>query len=274
MFLWYTRYMKIGIFDSGLGGLLITHSLIQSLPEFDYIYLGDTARVPYGNRSQETVYQFTEQAIDYLFKHDCKLIIVACNTASAEALRKIQQEYLPIHYPDRRVLGVLIPAAEAAVESSANNKIGILGTNSTVKSEAFIQEIKKLDPNVEVYQQAAPLLVPLVENNGMKWAGPIVDEYLDPLIENGIDTLVLGCTHYPFLKQMIREKVGNTVKVVSQDEVVPAKLKDYLSRHSEIETKLSKTSQHTFLVTDFTETVSDLAQKLFGEEISLQLVHL
>lgn len=266
--------MKIGIFDSGLGGLLITHSLIQQLPQYDYVYLGDTARVPYGNRSQETIYNFTQQAVDYLFQQDCKLIIIACNTASAEALRTLQQTYLPAHYPDRHILGVLIPAAEAAVSLSANHKIGVLGTNSTIKSMAFANEIKKLTPDAQVFQQAAPLLVPLIENDGNKWVDPIIDEYLAPLLQENIDTLVLGCTHYPLLKDTIREKVDSTINVICQDEVIPEKLKDYLLRHPEIETALTKTSDYTFLATDITDTTQKLAETLFEDKVKLSLVQL
>jgi len=266
--------MKIGVFDSGLGGLIITHGFISHLPDYDYIYLGDTARVPYGNRSQETIYEFTEQAVRFLFAKGCKLVIIACNTASAEALRKIQQKFLPRNFPDRKVLGVLIPAAEEAVALTKNRKIGVLATQSTVSSEAFIREVKKLSPQAEITQQPAPLLVPLVENNAMKWAEPILVDYLGPLQGKHIDTLILGCTHYPFLKDLIRKMVGKEVKVISQDEVVPVKLRNYLSRHPEINTELSKGSGREFLVTDLTESISTLAEKLFGEEIDLELVHL
>jgi glutamate racemase len=264
--------MKIGIFDSGLGGLIITHSLIQRLPQYDYLYLGDTARVPYGNRSQEAIYEFTRQAVEYLFKHNCGLVIIACNTASAEALRRIQQEYLPLHYPKRRVIGVLIPAAEAAVEASLAQKIGVLATRGTVASSAFNRELHKLAPKAEVKLRAAPLLVPLVENDGLKWAGPILDEYLTPL--KGIDTLILGCTHYPFLKDQIRQKVGEGVKVISQDEILPPKLDDYLHRHPEIESTLSKNQERTFQVTDLTDDTTRLSRDLFGGAVSLHQVSL
>lgn len=259
--------MKIGIFDSGVGGLIITHALIEKLPLYDYIYLGDLARVPYGNRSVQIIYQFTEQAVAYLFKQNCQLIIVACNTASAAALRKIQEAYLPNHYPTRRVLGVLIPAAEIASTKTKNHRIGILATNSTVSSGAFISEINKLSPQTQVFQSPAPLLVPLIENDGLKWASSILDEYLAPLLKYNIDTLVLGCTHYPLLKDIIRVKVGNDIEVICQDEIIPAKLKVYLTKHPEIETSLSKKSERTFYVTDLTNETQQLAKKLFGEQI-------
>lgn len=263
--------MKIGLFDSGLGGLIVTHSLIQNLPEYDYVYLGDTARVPYGNRSQEVIYEFTQNAVEYLFKQDCQLVLIACNTASAEALRKIQQEYLPTHYPDRKVLGVLIPTAEEVVEQTQNNKVGVIATAGTVGSRTYVTEIQKLNPNIEVIQQPTPLLVPLVENNAMKYAGPILDDYLAPLLMAEVDTLVLGCTHYPLLKDFIRSKVGS-VNVVSQDEIMPKKLRDYLARHPEMDGKLSKNGYRTFLTTDLAPSTSEVANLLFGETVQLRKV--
>lgn len=261
--------MKIGVFDSGIGGLIITHSLTQALPEYDYLYLGDTARVPYGNRSQAAIYQFSCQAVSYLFAQDCALVIIACNTASAEALHRIQQEYLPAHYPDRRVVGVIIPTAEAAVAMSQNKRIGVLATSGTVYSQAYQRELQKLQTEVQVFQQAAPLLVPLIENDGVRWAGPILDEYLEPLLVAQIDTLILGCTHYPYLKDLIRQKVGASVAVISQDELIPQKLEGYLARHPELASQLSRKSNYCFEVTDLAPTVTSLAQQLFGAEVEL-----
>jgi len=172
--------MKIGIFDSGLGGLFLTKAITDAVPEYDYVYLGDTKNLPYGNRSKDDVYDLTKNAVDYLFKNDCELIILACNTASALALRRLQQEYLPTHYPDRKILGVLVPMAEAAAERRPS-KIGVLGTLGTVNSRAFINEIQKIHPEAEVIQSAAPLLVPIIENDEMESAGPVLHEYLDPL---------------------------------------------------------------------------------------------
>ena len=266
--------MKIGIFDSGLGGLIITHSLINKLPQYDYLYLGDTARVPYGNRSQELVYQYTLESVDYLFKQNCKLIIVACNTASSEALRKIQQEYLPKNYPDRKILGVIIPSVEEVVKETRNGKIGVIATYGTVNSKTYIREIQKLRPNAQVYQKAAPLLVPLIEYDGLKWVDKILDEYLAPLLQKNIDTLILGCTHYAFIKKIIQEKVGKDVVIISQDEVVPKKLEDYLARHPEIEKDLSKKSQYEFSVTSLSEDEYPLADQLFGKKIHIKLVTL
>jgi glutamate racemase len=260
--------MKIGVFDSGLGGLIITHSLTTGLPDYDYLYLGDTARVPYGNRSPETVYNFTLQAVKYLLDQNCGLVIIACNTASAEALRRIQREYLPKHFPGRRVLGVLIPAAEAAVTASKNGHIGVIATEGTIASGAFDREIHKQRPEALISSNPAPLLVPLIENGGQKWAGPILQEYLAPL--TGIDTLILGCTHYPYYKELVRQQVGPNVTVISQDEIVPQKLGDYLRRHPELEAKLSGTGANRFEVTDLTSQAQVLASRLYGAEVKLQ----
>ena len=269
--------MKIGVFDSGLGGLLVLRALARELPEYDYAYLGDTQRVPYGNRSPKIVAQFLEEAVDFLFKRDCALIIVACNTASSEALRYIQQQYLPKHYPDRRVLGVIIPSVEAALAPSKNGnekltRLGVLATAGTVRSETYVAEAQKLNPRVKVYQSAAPLLVPLIENDGTRWAEPILRSYLAPLKKNAVQKIILGCTHYPALKREIRRLSG--VPVVSQDEILPAKLKDYLSRHPEIDSRLRKQRGRELLVTDLTPAYEKLAHRWFGKNVGLQHVTL
>jgi len=264
--------MKIGVFDSGLGGLAIAQAIMRRLPDYDYLYLGDTKRVPYGGRSQETIHEFTSQAMSYLFDHDCQLIILACNTASAEALRKTQQEYLPRHFPDRRVLGVIIPTAEACFETGDVGKIGVLATDSTVASKAYERELLRQNPNVAVFQVAAPLLVPIVENEGLKYVDPILDDYLAPLIEAKVDRIVLGCTHYCLLKREIRAKVG--LPVVSQDEVVPEKLGDYLQRHPEIDIHLSRDRSCEYHVTDVTSGYMRFAFELAGGPIQLHKVTL
>ncbi|MFC1656363.1 glutamate racemase [Patescibacteria group bacterium] len=263
--------MKIGIFDSGLGGLIVTKGLIDNLGDYDYIYYGDTARVPYGNRSQDTIYKFTKEAVEYLFAQDCKLVILACNTASTEALRRTQKEYLIAKYPDRKVLGVVIPTVEVAVETTKNKKIGVIGTISTINSQSFVREINKLDSEIEVFQNSTPLLVPLIENRGKKWAKPILKEYLKALTNKDIDTLILGCTHYPAYKQMTQEIVGDKIQIISQDELIADKLQNYLKRHPEIEKDLDKNSKREFLVTDLTENIQDLAQELFGKKVNLKL---
>lgn len=264
--------MKIGVFDSGLGGLIVTHGILQELPEYDYLYLGDTARVPYGNRSHETVYRFTREAVDYLFARGCRLIVLACNTASAEALRRIQQDYLPARHPGRQVLGVLIPAAEAAVAASRSGRIGVLATAGTVQSQTFVSEIAKLRPGAEAFQQAAPLLVPLIEHDGLKFAPPILAEYLAPLRRADIDCLILGCTHYPVLLQQVENFFGPAVRVIAQNQVVPGKLREYLTRHPEIERDLSRGGSRAYQVTDLTAGARALAERLFGGMVSLELI--
>lgn len=266
--------MKIGIFDSGIGGLIVARSLIEALPAYDYLYLGDTARVPYGNRSQETIYQFSREAVEYLFAHDCGLIIIACNTASAEALRRIQQEYLPAQYPNRKVLGVLIPAAEAAVQATRNQQIGIIATASTVNSGAFEREILKLLPSAKVHQVAAPLLVPMIENNSVDLLDTTLPQYLKPLISQGIDTLILGCTHYPAIKDQIRSQLPSSIQIISQDEILPGKLSEYVQRHPEVSNKLTQQQYREFLVTDLTQHLPALSAQLFGQPINFKLVHI
>lgn len=265
--------MKIGVFDSGLGGLIITHSLTQALPEYDYLYLGDAARVPYGNRSAELVYQFTRAAVDYLFAQDCGLIIIACNTASAEALRKIQREYLPKHYPDRRVIGVLVPTAEVVADHGFDN-VGVIATAGTAKALTYTTEIQKIRPEAQIHEVGAPLLVPLIESDGLRWVRPILESYLEPLLAANIEALILGCTHFPVIKSMAREIVGDGVQVISQDELIPAKLTDYLERHPQIENTLSRGGSQRFLITDMTLGAEALATRLFEAPVTFEAVDL
>lgn len=263
--------MRIGVFDSGLGGLAIANAIAERLPQYDYLYLGDTKRVPYGGRSQETIHEFTSQALNYLFENDCQLVILACNTASAEALRKSQQEYLPTHYPDRRVLGVIIPTAEAVFANGRVRRVGVLATQSTVDSDAYGRELRKQSHEVDVVQVPAPLLVPLVENGGTKYVGPILDDYLLALGDEP-DGIVLGCTHYCLLKAQIRSRTR--AKVFSQDEIVPDKVADYLERHPEIEAKLGQNAERLFHVTDVTRSYQRLAQAMAGKPIQLEKIEL
>jgi glutamate racemase len=263
--------MKIGIFDSGLGGLGVGLRMIDALPQYDYVYLGDTQRVPYGNRSQESIYRFTRESVDYLFAQGCQLIILACNTASAEALRRIQQEHLPAKHPNKKVLGVLIPAAEVA--AAEGQRIGVIATAGSVASGAWPREIHRINPDRKVFQQAAPLLVPLVENDGLKWAEPVLEEYLEPLLAEQIDTLVLGCTHYIFLKDKA-QRLAPGVKIISPEELVPDSLTDYLGRHPEISSLLSTNATREFLLTDMTPEYEKLAQRLTGQAIAFQQVTL
>ncbi len=266
---------SIGVFDSGFGGLTILRGLVKELPEYNYIYLGDTARAPYGTRSQEVIYEYTKQAVDLLFKQNCSLIILACNTASSEALAKIQREYLPKHYPDRRVLGVLIPAAEAAVEHTKTKRIGVIATESTVQSEAFVRELIKLDPKIDVSQQACPLLVPFIEcgEESSKALNLVLEKYLQ-LIKKKVDTLILGCTHYGLLEKKIQKIVGKNVRLISEEKIVPKKVQSYLKRHPEIEKELSKKGKVLFYSTDLTKKFAALGTRFFGKKIIAKQIHL
>jgi len=266
----------IGIFDSGIGGLTVTKEVLKVLPEYQLLYLGDTARTPYGNRSQDLIYKFTEEAVDYLFKQGCGLVILACNTASAEALRKIQQEFLPKNYPDRRVLGVIRPVAEEAAKVSRYGKIGVVGTQATINSGAYKRELKAQNEKIKVFSQACPLLVPLIEEGLLKRPETmkILRGYLRPLKNQKIDTLILGCTHYPMLLKQFQSAIGARVKVFNPAQVVAEKLKDYLVRHPEIEKKLTKGKNHRFLVTDLTSNFLDNAQAWLGQKIELEKIEL
>jgi glutamate racemase len=267
---------SIGVFDSGFGGLSIMKAIVKKMPEYNYIYLGDTARIPYGSRSQEVIYKFTEQAVDFLFKAGCQLIILACNTASSEALRKIQQDFLPKHYPKRRVLGVIIPAVEAAVQLTKNNRIGLIGTEGTVNSGAFEREIKKLNPKIKIFQKACPLLVPIVEADEEKSlaADLILRKYLKPLINKKIDTLILGCTHYGVLENKIRKITGSKINLVTEGEVVAEKLDYYLERHPEVKGNIAKGSNPVFFTTDLTDKFKVLGSKFFSKNFSPQKIEL
>lgn len=265
--------MNIGIFDSGLGGLLITKSLIKKLPQYNYIYLGDTKRVPYGNRSSETIYEFLKESVEYLFKQNCSLIIVACNTASAQALRRIQQELLPNKYPNRRVLGVIIPTCEAVLENKNSHKIGILATQATIESNAFVIELNKINKNTKIIQKSTPLLVPFIENDSLSLIDPILKNYLKSF-KGKIDTLILGCTHYPILESKIKKILGPKTKIISQNKIIPDKLKYYLEKHREIENRLTKRSKYTFYVTDITETMKKTVKKWFGENVLFNKIDL
>ncbi len=266
----------IGVFDSGFGGINILRGLVRKLPSYNYLYLGDTARTPYGTRSAEIVYEFTQQAVDFLFAHKCELVIFACNTASGYALQRIQQEYLPKRYPDKKVLGVLIPAAEEAVARTIKNKIGIIGTEGTVQSGAFTKEIAKLDPKVRVFQNACPLLVPIVEagEQNSRATKIILKKYLEPLKKKRVDTLILGCTHYGILENKIKEIIGSGIRVISEERIVPEKLESYLQKHQEIVKKLGKSRKVCFYTTDLTNKFSSLGSKFFGKKIRAQKISL
>ncbi len=263
---------SIGIFDSGFGGLHVLRSIVRTLPHYDYAYLGDTARAPYGDRPQETIYAYTKQAVDFLFRHECGIVVIACNTASSRALRKIQGEYGSA----KKVLGVLIPAAEEAVRKTRSRRVGIIATSSTVASNTFVRELTKLNPSIKVFQQACPLLVPLVEagEHNSKEMGTILKRYLEPLLRKNIDTLILGCTHYGILERKIRTIIGPNIGIVSEARVVPDKLEEYFKKHRDIEETLFKESRIRFFSTDRTDNFKILGSKLFGRPIQVEKVEL
>ncbi len=253
----------IGVFDSGYGGLTILGKFIERLPQYDYLYLGDNARAPYGTRSFEVVYDFTLQAVKKLFELGCPLVILACNTASAKALRSIQQNDLPHMDPTRRVLGVIRPTVECIGEITRNGHIGLLATAGTVRSESYPLEIKKIFPDIQVTGMACPMWVPLVENKEYDGDGAdyFVKKYIDTILQKDpdIDTLILGCTHYPLLLQKIRQYTPSHIRLVTQGEYVSESLKDYLSRHPDMDARCSKNKRREFLTTESVEKFRESA---------------
>jgi len=259
----------IGVFDSGFGGLTILKYFLQDLPQYNYLYLGDNARAPYGNKSTEVIFDYTKEAVDFLFSKNCELIIIACNTVSAKALRRAQQQLLAKDNSSKRVLGVVIPIAEEAVQLSRFSRIGIIGTRATVESNVYKKELKELGVNSEIYQQACPLLVPLVEEDWL--SSPItkkvLKKYLRPLKEKKIDTLILGCTHYPFLIKEIKRIMGKNCRVLNSPEIIAKKLKNYLLRHPEIEKRLSKDKKRLYYTTDDAARFMRFGSKFLDSEI-------
>jgi len=272
-----TEQHPIGVFDSGYGGLTVLREITSRLPEYDYCYLGDNARAPYGTRSFEVVYQYTLQAVKWLFDQGCPLVILACNTASAKALRTIQQQDLVKIAPENRVLGVIRPTAEVIGTYSESGEIGVLGTNGTVQSESYLLEIQKTFPDLKVYQQACPIWVPLIENGlqDSKGADYFVRDCLHSLFKQGkdIDTLLLACTHYPLLLDKIREYSPIDTKIISQGPIVAESLADYLQRHPEMEQRLSQGKQRRFYTTDDAKAFASAASQFYGEAVSAEQVH-
>ena len=268
----------IGIFDSGYGGLTVLKEIANKLPRYDYVYLGDNARAPYGNRSFDTVYHYTLQCVEWFFNQGCSLVILACNTASAKALRTIQQNDLPRIAPAKRVLGVIRPTSEIIGSFSETKSVGILATNGTVSSNSYPIEIEKFFPDIKVYQEACPMWVPLVENNEHESHGAdfFVKKNLHNIFEKGerIDVLLLACTHYPLLKGKIEQHIPVGVKLLSQGEIVANSLEDYLKRHPEIESQCSRNSQRQFFTTDSTEDFDSHATVFFGEAVQARHVDL
>lgn len=268
----------IGVFDSGYGGLTILDKIREVLPEYDYIYLGDNARAPYGTRSFEVVYEFTRQAVNKLFDMGCHLVILACNTASAKALRSIQMNDLPGIDPARRVLGVIRPTVECVGEISKNQHIGVLATAGTIKSESYPLEIHKLFPEIQVSGTACPMWVSLVENNESQDEGAdyFIRKYIDQLLSKDpqIDTVILGCTHFPILLPKIRQYIPEHVSVIAQGEYVAESLKDYLKRHPEMDAKCTKNGNCQFYTTEAEEKFSESASTFLKQQINVKHITL
>lgn len=264
-------YSPIGVFDSGYGGLTILKELKTTLPHYDYLYLGDNARSPYGSRSFETVYQYTLQSVKQLFDMGCELVILACNTASAKALRTIQQKDLPLIDKHKRVLGVIRPTTEIVGHYTKTKHIGIFATSGTVASNSYAIEIEKFFPDITVYQQACPLWVPLIENNEFNNEGAqyFIKKYVNELLEKStnIDTIALACTHYPIIQNLIQQYLPSHIKLINQGEIVANSLKDYLVRHTEIEQKISKNNTTEFYTTDSAELFNKHTELFFGKSV-------
>jgi len=261
----------IGVFDSGYGGLTVLKELTKQLPEYDYCYFGDNARSPYGSRSFETVYRYTLECVKYLFAKGCRLVILACNTASAKALRTIQQNDLPLLDPFLRVLGVIIPIAEVIGQYTQTGHVGVLGTVGTVQSLSYPIEINKLNPQIRIFQEACPMWVPLVENNEYQKDGAdyFVSQHIDNLLRHNsdIDAMVLACTHYPLLMDKIRKYTPPDIHILLQGEIIAQSLSDYLRRHPEMDKQLSKNGIRIFQTTDSPELFDRYATIFFGEEV-------
>ncbi len=268
----------IGVFDSGYGGLTVFRSIAEALPQYDYLYLGDNARAPYGNRSFDTVHQYTLECVEWFFRMGCQLVVVACNTASAKALRTIQQNDLPRIAPQNRVLGVIRPTAEVIGNYTKTRSVGVLGTKGTVNSNSYQIEINKFFPDVKVHQLACPMWVPLVEYGEYRSPGAdyFVQKYLDELLAYApdIDTILLACTHYPLLMEKIKKHLPDHITVVPQGGLVAASLTDYLQRHTEIESLLTRKSEKRFFTTDDTADFDNHATNFFGAMVRSSHLHL
>lgn len=268
----------IGVFDSGYGGLTILHQMRQLMPQYDYLYLGDNAKAPYGPRSFDIVYQFTREAVMKLFDLGCHLVIIACNTASAKALRTIQQNDLPGIDPKRRVLGVIRPTAECIGHITQSRHVGIFATVGTIKSESYVLEIQKLYPDITVTGEPCPMWVPLIENN--EYDSPGADYFVEKRIGNlmrrdpKIDSIILGCTHYPLLLNKILKYVPRGVKIIPQGEYVANSLKDYMFRHPEIDVKCSKGGRCHYMTTESVDKFSESAQLFLHETVDVEQVTL
>lgn len=268
----------IGIFDSGFGGLTVFRAIRDTMPMYDYLYMGDNARAPYGDRSSETIYEYTLQAVEWFFKQGCPLVILACNTASAEALRKIQQNDLKRLGAERRVLGVIRPTAEIIGTYTKTNVIGVLGTHGTIDSNIYAIEINEFYPGIKVHQYACPLWVPMIENNEHRTeeAKKFVQKDIKALMSQSpdIDTVLLGCTHYPLLMDLIEEQLPANVQVVTQAQIVASSLTGYLQRHPEIEKQVSRNGTMKFRTTDSPAYFDKHASDFFGESVQSEKIRL
>ena len=266
----------LGFFDSGFGGLSVVREIQKNLPRNSFVYLGDNARTPYGSRPLDVIHRYTLEGVIELFNRGAELIVVACNTSSSVALRKIQQEYLPKYDPTKRVLGIVIPTAEEVSSLSRSKVIGILATEATVNSLAYPQEILKINAKVQVHQQACPLLVPIIESGELDTAAIPARHYVESLLQKDphIDTILLGCTHYALIEDALRELIPPEIRVVTQGSIVAGKLADYLKRHPEMEQRLDKSGRETFLSTEYSPRIQKLATQFFGKPVTIETVRL
>ena len=266
-------YSPIGVFDSGYGGLTILKELVHTLPQYDYLYLGDNARAPYGSRSFDTVYEYTLQCVKALFEQGCELVILACNTASAKALRTIQQKDLPLIDSNKRVLGVIRPTTEIVGNYTKTNEVGIFATSGTVTSESYLIEIEKFFPQVKVYQEACPMWVPLIENNELEGEGAnyFVEKHVKHLFSQSknIDTVVLGCTHYPLIYNEIKQYYENKINIIDSPLIVANYVYHTLRKHKMLAS--NKNPKYKFYFSDITPKIEKLSKKFFGNNISLEL---
>jgi glutamate racemase len=267
-----SQYNPIGVFDSGYGGLTVLREIVKELPSYDFLYLGDNARAPYGSRSFETVYEYTLECVKHLFDRGCHLVVLACNTASAKALRTIQQKDLPLIAPHKRVLGVIRPTTEVIGNYTQTGHVGVLGTTGTISSGSYLVEIEKFFPSLKVEQEACPIWVPLIENNefGNEGAEYFIRKNIEALMKKDreIDAIILACTHYPLIKEQIKKYLPKNVNVLSQGPIVAHGLKDYLQRHPEIESNCSKNGKLDFLTTDQPAAFDASASMFFGKTLS------
>jgi glutamate racemase len=271
LFLQKMNKQPIGVFDSGYGGLTILKEMVKLLPGYDFVYLGDNARSPYGPRPFDQVYEYSLQAVQWFFKQGCPLVILACNTASAKALRTIQQNDLPLLDKNKRVLGVIRPTAEVIGKYTASGHVGVLGTKGTVQSGSYIIEIEKFFPAIKVTQEACPMWVPLIENNEMDNAGTdyFVQRHINQLLagDSKIDTILLGCTHYPLLAHKIKQFVPPGIAIIDQGVIVAKSLQHYLERHAEIDARCTKNGEIAFYTTGHTPDFDVHAADFFGEPV-------